>query len=109
MSRSLLFANLARAVRIARLCDDERFSTFDGIARVRDAEIRSAARRQSRRDWLKTVARTGAAAAGAALVPPEHRLFAASPPRASLDVGIVGAGLAGLRRSDASRSSSAVE
>ena len=49
MSRSTLFADIVRALRIARFCEDNDLTTTDGIARMRDIEERQAARRRSRR------------------------------------------------------------
>jgi monoamine oxidase len=99
MSRSPLFSEIARALRIARLCNDRGLSTIEGLARTHEAEAAHAAARQSRRDWLKTVAHTAATGAAAISAAPVERLFATQAP--SLDVGIVGAGLAGLACADA--------
>jgi monoamine oxidase len=99
MSRSPQFAAIARALRIARFCEDNRLRTSDGVARVQEAEAGWAAARQTRRDWLKTVARTGAAGAAASVAMPVERLFAGAG--SSPDVAIVGAGLAGLACADA--------
>lgn len=90
MSRSRLFQEITRALRIARLCNDRGLSTSEGLARAREREVATghAAARHSRREWLKTVAHAGA-------------LFAVQRRSASLDVGIVGAGLAGLACADA--------
>jgi monoamine oxidase len=99
VSRSLLFAEVARALRIARFCNDHHLPTAEGLDLVRQSEVQESASRRTRREWLKTVAHTGATVAGAAVAAPVRRLFAApgSPP----DVGIVGAGLAGLACADA--------
>ena len=96
MSRSPLFAEITRALRIARLCEDHRLPTADGLARVREVEAGHAAARRSRREWLKTVGRAGAAGAAAFAASPVHRVVAAGQRMPSLDIGIVGAGLAGL-------------
>src|SRR5262245_19434823 len=56
--------------------------------------------RRGRREWLKTVTRTGALGATALMTSPARRMLARSRPASSLDVGIVGAGLAGLSCAD---------
>jgi monoamine oxidase len=101
MSRSPLFADVTRALRIARFCNDRRLSTSDGLERARSAEVEHAVARRSRREWLKTVAHAGALGAAASLATPVQRLFAGVQQASSLDVGIVGAGLAGLACADA--------
>jgi len=93
-SRSALFASIHRALAIARVCEERRLSTEDGIA------LASAARR-SRREWLQMVGRAGAAAAVTSVAAPIARLSASPPPRTTPSVGIVGAGLAGLACADA--------
>jgi monoamine oxidase len=101
VSRSPLFADIVRALRIARHCEDQRLSTSDGLAYARAADEEHAARRRSRRDMLKAMMQTGAAGAAASIGWPAHALAARAPRRRSLDVGIVGAGLAGLACADA--------
>jgi monoamine oxidase len=100
VSRSTLFTEVTRALRIARFCSDHRISTAEGLECVRHAEVEQAALRRSRREWLKAVARTGAAGAAAFAMTPVQRLLAGSEPASPLDVGIVGAGLAGLACAD---------
>ena len=100
MSRTPLFNEIARALRIARFCNDNRLSTADGLERVRETEIKDVSARQSRREWLSTVARAGAAGAAASVLSPGQRLFASRQRNPSIDVGIVGAGLAGLACAD---------
>jgi monoamine oxidase len=87
MARTLLFDRLARAARLARFCDDHEISTAEGLERVAEQHERAWLTRMRRRDFL---AGAGAVAATAALRP-WTPAFAAEP-----DVGIVGAGLAGL-------------
>ena len=101
MSRTPLFDQVARALRVARLCDDRGLSTEDGLAVARESEMNDAARRQSRREWLNTVARAGAAGAAVAVLSPTQRLLASRQGNSSIDVGIVGAGIAGLACADA--------
>jgi monoamine oxidase len=99
VSRSPLFTEVARALRIARWCNDHRLSTSDGLARVRQSEMETVLRR-GRREWLKTVTRTGALGAAAYVTTPVERVLARSQHGPSIDVGIVGAGLAGLTCAD---------
>jgi monoamine oxidase len=101
MSRSPLFNEVARALRIARFCDDHHLSTAEGLERVRAAEIETRSARHSRRQWLNTVARASAAGAAAAVMAPVQHLFAAAQRKPSIEVGIVGAGIAGLACADA--------
>jgi monoamine oxidase len=100
MSRSPLFTDVIRTLRIARFCNQHRLSTAEGLERVRQGEIERVALRRGRREWMKTVARTGALGAAAFVTSPVRRVLASSKPGSSLDVGIVGAGLAGLACAD---------
>ena len=43
-ARTPLFNEVARALRIARFCNDRRLSTADGLGRVRENEIKDASR-----------------------------------------------------------------
>ena len=101
MSRTPLFDQVARALQVARFCNDSGLSTGDGLALARESEMRDTARRQTRREWLNSVARTGAAGVAAAVLSPTQRLFASRQRNPSVDVGIVGAGIAGLSCADA--------
>ena len=101
MSRTPLFNEVARALRIARFCNDNRLSTAEGLERVRETEVKEVSGRQSRREWLNTVARAGAAGVAASVLSPHQRLFASRQRNPSIDVGIVGAGIAGLACADA--------
>ena len=100
MSRTPLFNEVARALRIARFCNDNRLSTAVGLERVRETEIKEGLARQSRREWLNTVARAGAAGVAASVLSPHQRLFASRQRNPLIDVGIVGAGIAGLACAD---------
>jgi monoamine oxidase len=100
VSRTPLFNEVARALRIARFCNDRRLSTADGLACVQENRIKDAATRQSRREWLNTVARAGMAGAAASVLSPAQPLFASRQRNPSIDVGIVGAGIAGLACAD---------
>ena len=101
MSRTPLFNEVARALRIARFCNDHRLSTADGLERVRENEIKDVSARQSRREWLNTVARAGMGGVAASVLSPAQPLFAGRQRNPSIDIGIVGAGIAGLACADA--------
>src|SRR5258706_3312664 len=88
MSRSPLFANVRRALRIAHYAEAKRLSTADAIERVREAETRA----WSRRAFLGGSA---ALAAGCALDAGEN-VGRAGSAITNADVGIVGAGYASL-------------
>jgi monoamine oxidase len=100
VSRTPLFNDVARALRIARFCNENRLSTADGLERVRETQITKMSARQSRREWLNSIARAGAAGVAASVLSPTQRLFASGQRNPSIDVGIVGAGLAGLACAD---------
>jgi monoamine oxidase len=100
VGQSPLFNEITRALRIARLCEDHGISTAEGLDRVRRAEVELAAKRHRRREWLKTVARTGALGAAAYVTTPVRRALAGPQRTPPLDVGIVGAGIAGLACAD---------
>jgi monoamine oxidase len=89
MSRTHIFSRLARTLRLARWCDEQRLSSREGVEAALELERRA---RRSRREMIGAMAATGALAA----VP---GMLRAVQPR-SLDVGIVGAGLAGLACAD---------
>src|SRR5262245_61358122 len=101
VSRSARFADVARALRIARFCNDHRLTTAEGLDWVRHEEARHAAIRCNRREWLNTVARVAVTGAAASVASPVDRLLASAPEPPVLDVGIVGAGLAGLSCAEA--------
>ena len=87
MARTRSMQALARAMRIALFAKREGISTSEALERVAASE----AARASRRRFLQGA---GIAAAAVAARP------ALATPRANLDVGIVGAGLAGLACAD---------
>jgi monoamine oxidase len=93
MARTPLFDRLTRALRVARFCDDHKISTTQGLERVAAHEELAQHARLRRREFLVGA---GAVAATAAMQP-LHRAFALGDP----DVGIVGAGIAGLACADA--------
>ena len=89
MGRTNAFSRLARTLRIARWCDRHGLPSREGVERALDLERRALL---SRREVLTGLAATGALAA----LPP----LALGRPQRILDVGIVGAGLAGLACAD---------
>jgi monoamine oxidase len=99
MSRSTLFADLARVIRIARHCDEFNISTAEGLEHVHAQELR-VSRQMGRREWLVNVGRTAAAGAIASTVGPARQVAALQRVRQNVNVGIVGAGLAGLTCAD---------
>jgi monoamine oxidase len=101
MRRTTIGRSLHRALRIARLCESRNLSTSDGIALAREAEHEEGRAGQTRREWLNAVGRVGIAGAVASVAAPIERLHASSSFGAAPDVGIVGAGLAGLACADA--------
>ena len=88
MPRTPAFSRLARTVRIARWCDHHALPTKEGLEAALAVERRAL---MSRREFLSGIAATSALAA----LPAPVRAF-----QANLDVGIVGAGLAGLACAD---------
>lgn len=95
MTRSPLLAQVLRAIRLAEACNHHRRSTADGMALVEEQH----ARRLSRREYLATMGKWSSAAAAASVLAPVERLWAGSAVP-SVNVGIVGAGLAGLACAD---------
>lgn len=93
MSRSPSFRNLARAIRIARYCEENNISTSEGLQRA-------AAQRASRREFLANMGKLAVVGGiGPVAWPLRHALAAASRGPA-VRVAIVGAGLAGLACGD---------
>ena len=99
MARSAAFQRLARLIRIARSCDRHGLPTREGLERAVASDAATVERGPSRRQFL--VRATGLAALGAmvAVARPFGRALAA-PRTPSVDVAIVGAGLAGLACGD---------
>src|SRR5262245_36648807 len=93
MARSPLFDRVLRYMGLARYCSEQRISTREGIARVQEANDAQ----RTRREFLGDVAT--AAAAGGLLMAGGRKAYGAPRP-AYTDVGIVGAGLAGLACAD---------
>ncbi|MBW4638830.1 MAG: FAD-dependent oxidoreductase [Gloeocapsa sp. UFS-A4-WI-NPMV-4B04] len=90
MSRSPLFGNLARAMRIALHCEKHNISTNQGLEQLAALESRVASWRANRREFM---ALTAVSAFGA-VAGQMGRSYAVQPSDAK--IGIVGAGLAGL-------------
>src|SRR6185369_11997658 len=94
MSHSPIFDRLRRAMRLGAYCDRHQISTEEGIARREAAET-------SRREFLGSVGAVAAAGALASVTsacggaPVGETVEGLAHP-GTLDVGIVGAGLAGL-------------
>lgn len=100
MPRTVLAARVHRALRVARLCELRRLSTSDGLAAMHEFE-QAAESGTTRREWLKLVGSAGVAGAVASIAAPIGRLHAAGSSAAAPNIGIVGAGLAGLACADA--------
>ena len=100
MGRTPLFDKVVRAMQIARFCEDNRLSTEDGLDRMRQLQRNQSAARRTRREWLSDVAHAGAAAGVTSLLASPRALFAGAP-ASSINVGVVGSGLAGLACADA--------
>jgi len=99
MSRSILFKNLARSIRIAHYCEENNISTKEGLERVADLEARLAKRRASRREFLANMGKLAVVGAIGSVVWPLRRTLAA-PSGPDVNIAIVGAGLAGLACGD---------
>ena len=95
MSRSILFKNLARSIRIAHYCEENNISTNEGLERVADLEARLAKRRASRREFLANMGKLAVVGAIGSVTWPLRRTLAA-PSGPDVNIAIVGAGLAGL-------------
>jgi monoamine oxidase len=98
MSRSQSFRNLLRAMQVVRSCEERQLSTPEAIARLAASETRAAERRFGRREFLAGAGKLAALGAAGTAIVPMRRALAAQPP--SVNVGIVGAGLAGLACAD---------
>src|SRR5262245_53129171 len=101
MSRSSLFHQFSRTVRIAWFAERNQISTSEALERVAEAQCK-AGRRRTRREFLGDVARVAAAGTlGAAAAPLGSA--SAKPPGGSgsaPSIAIIGAGLAGLTCAD---------
>jgi monoamine oxidase len=101
MSRSPIFDRFTRSLRIAHYCEREKIPVEEGLERVAAAEARERGRRLSRREFLADIGKLAAAgtAVGVAGQLRVAHAFAAGG-KSSINVGIVGAGLAGLACAD---------
>src|SRR4029453_6867669 len=100
MSRSLSFRNLARAIRIARYCEEHNISTSEGLQRAAALEARAAARRISRREFLANMGKLAVVGGIGSAAWPLRPALAAPAPGPDVRIAIVGAGLAGLTCGD---------
>lgn len=108
--RTEMFARFARLVRIAKACDENGWSSEEGVAREQARALAGTKQRLGRRSMLvgASVLAASASAMGCASGDGSDERSAAtqlgqrrSPlPKANIDVGIVGAGLAGLACAD---------
>lgn len=92
MSRTPLFRQVARTLKIAAFCEKEGVSTREGLERVREAEKLAF----DRRKFLAASGATAAALASGCAVEVGERAGASRQALSGGDIGIVGAGLAGL-------------
>jgi len=100
MSRSSLFRQLARSMRIGKFCNERNLSTQDGIAEYRRLEEAHRAQTLKRRELLTSMGKLAAAGAVVAATQPLSKAFAAPPSPATPSIAIIGAGLAGLSCAD---------
>lgn len=102
MGKSDSFRRLRRVMAIGEFCDKHKISTEEGIERIAAMQERDLQARPTRRNFIGTVVGVAAAGAIGITAGPIGRAFAA-PRRSNVDVGIVGAGLAGLACADTLR------
>lgn len=95
MSRSPLHRALARIAAIADFCDRNNVSTSEGLDRIAAGTGLAVTARMARREFLTTAGLAAAAGAVSAMTPQSARAFGRGG-SSSVDVGIVGAGMAGL-------------
>jgi monoamine oxidase len=100
MSRSPSFRNIARAIRIARYCEENNISTSEGLQRAAALEACEAAQRISRREFLANMGKLAEVAGIGSVAWPLRHALAAPPPGPDVRIAIVGAGLAGLTCGD---------
>jgi monoamine oxidase len=100
MSRSPIYDRFTRALRVAYYCHQENIPVDEALGRLKADQAQGLERRLSRREFLADLSKLAAGTAvGMAGQLPVARAFAASG-NASVNVGIVGAGLAGLACAD---------
>jgi monoamine oxidase len=100
MSRSPFFRNLARAIRIARYCEENNISTSEGVQQATALEACAVARRASRREFLANMGKLAVVGGIGPVAWPLRHALATPPPGPAVRVAIVGAGLAGLACGD---------
>jgi len=100
MGRSLSFRNLARTLRIAQYCEENNVSTSEGLEQAADIQAHTAARRDSRREFLANLSKLAVVGAVGGVASPLRLGLAGPPPGPAVRVAIVGAGLAGLACGD---------
>jgi monoamine oxidase len=100
MGRSPSFRNVARAIRIARYCEEHNISTSEGLQRAAALEARAAARRISRREFLANMGKLAVIGGIGSAAWPLRHVLAAPAPGPDVRIAIVGAGLAGLTCGD---------
>ena len=100
MSCSPSFRNLARAIRIARYCEENNISTSEGLQQAAALEAGAAARRASRREFLANMGKLAVVGGIGSVAWPLRHALAAPPLGPDVRVAIVGAGLAGLTCGD---------
>src|SRR4029450_5082192 len=100
MGRSPSFRNVARAIRIARYCEEHNISTSEGLQRAAALEARAAARCISRREFLANMRKLAVVGGMGSVAWPLRYASAAPAPGPDVRVAIVGAGLAGLTCGD---------
>jgi monoamine oxidase len=96
MSRSKVFDHLIRIARIADYCETRGISTKEGSDRAAALELQRSERRAGRREFLKDMGKLAAVGAVGSAAGSLERVFAAQPSASDVNIGIVGAGLAGL-------------
>ena len=91
MSRTAAFHNLSQAMYVAAYCDQSGVNTAEGLARVEEMAT-GKPKPVKRREFIHGLGTT--AAVGVTLRQPRHSY--AGKPTPNVNIGIVGAGLAGL-------------
>jgi monoamine oxidase len=102
MARSDAFRALIRALRLAQACDARSVSPRDAIERAADFTANAKRGKRSRRDFLAGAGAVAVLGGASAFTPFAGRAFAAPRPPVA-DIGIVGAGMAGLACADTLR------
>jgi monoamine oxidase len=97
MSRTPSFRNVARAIRIARYCEENNISASEGLQRAAALE---AARHVGRREFLANMGKLVVVAGIGPVAWPLRHTLAAAPRGPDVRIAIVGAGLAGLACGD---------